>query len=110
VQAKVSIQIRVQKVQNDRQSQGQGRQKSIIQCDVTRYRTAGRLRVRAGRMFKTGKTRRQELETDRIKGENNGRLNEQNELATDKQNTCINTLGIIGKMGDTPGCIPGHQR
>jgi hypothetical protein len=35
---------------------------------VPRYRTAGRLRVRAGRMVKTGKTRKPELDTDRSKG------------------------------------------
>ena len=38
------------------------------QGGVTRYRMAGRLRVRAGRMVKNGKTRKQELEKDRSKG------------------------------------------
>ena len=36
-------------------------------CGVTRYRTAGRLRVRAGRMVKPGKARKQELESGRSK-------------------------------------------
>jgi hypothetical protein len=45
---------------------------------VTRYRAA--VRVRAGRIVIPGK-----LETDRSKGENPGRLDEQNELATDRE-------------------------
>jgi hypothetical protein len=40
-------------------------------------------------MVKTGKTRKQELEKDRSKGKNAGRLDEQNELATDKQRTQV---------------------
>jgi hypothetical protein len=48
-------------------------------------------------MFKTIN----KLEKDRSNGENTGRLDEQNELATDKQNTGINTLEIMGKMGNT---------
>jgi hypothetical protein len=47
------IQSRLRKVQNGRQAQGQGRQRSVIRGNVKRYRTAGRLRVRAGRMVKT---------------------------------------------------------
>jgi hypothetical protein len=53
---------------------------------VTRYRTAGRLR--AGRMVKTGKTRKQELEKDRRKGKT-GSFDKQNELVTDKQRTQV---------------------
>jgi hypothetical protein len=41
---------------------------------VTRCRTA--VRVRANRMVKTGKTRKQELEQDRHTGKNAGRLDE----------------------------------
>ena len=54
---------------------------SITQCGGTRYRTTGRIRVRAGR--------KQELETDRSKGENAGRLDEENKLATNKQRTQV---------------------
>ena len=51
------------------------------QCGGTRYRTTGSLRVRAGR--------KQELEADRSKGENAGRLDEENKLATNKQRTQV---------------------
>jgi hypothetical protein len=54
---------------------------------VTRYRTAGRLRT--GRMVKTGKTRKQELEKARSTGENAGRLDETKQTGTDKQRTQV---------------------
>ena len=56
---------------------------------MTKYRTAGRLRVWAGRMLKTRKTRKRELEKDRSKRKNAGRHDEQNELATYKQRTQV---------------------
>jgi hypothetical protein len=77
--------------------QGQGRQRSVIQVNVTRYRTAGRLR--AGRMVKTGKTRKHGLDKNRSMGKPLLGLMRQDELATD--NTGINTLGIRGNMDDT---------
>jgi hypothetical protein len=55
---------------------------SIIQCGVTRYRTAGRLG--AGRMVKTVRTRKQELETHRSQGKTAARVDEQHKQATDK--------------------------
>jgi hypothetical protein len=63
------------------------------------YKTADRLRVRAGRMVKTGKTRKQELETDSSKGKKLlGLINKTNWQQT--ENTGINTLGIMWKMGN----------
>ena len=54
--------------------QVKGRQRSVIQGGVTRYRMA--VRVRAGRMVKTGETSNQELEKDRSKRKNTGRLDD----------------------------------
>ena len=48
-------------------------------------------------MVKTRKTRNQELETDRSKGKNASRLNEQNKLATDEQRTQV--TGDNGEVG-----------
>jgi hypothetical protein len=47
-QAEVSNPGQCHKVQNGRQGQGQGRQRSVIQGSVTRYRTADRLRAGRG--------------------------------------------------------------
>jgi hypothetical protein len=48
------------------------------------------------------KTRKQKLETDRSKGKNAARLDKQNKLATETENTGINTLEKIRwKMGKT---------
>ena len=55
------IQGRVNKVQNSRQSWGQERQRFVNGSESGRYRKAGRLRVRAGRTVRTGKTRKQNL-------------------------------------------------
>jgi hypothetical protein len=41
--------------------QVEDRQGIVIRSESGRYRMAGRLRVRAGRMVKTGKTRKQNL-------------------------------------------------
>jgi hypothetical protein len=69
---------------------------------VRKYRTAGRLRVRASRMVKTGKTRKQELEKDRSTAKNAGRLDETKRTGNRQtENTSINTLGIMGKTGNT---------
>ena len=48
---------------------------------------AGSLKVRAGRIIKTGKARKQELEKDRSMGKTLIGLTKQNKLATDKQRT-----------------------
>jgi hypothetical protein len=50
---------------------------------------AGRVRVMAGRMVKTGKARKQELEKDRSTGKPLVGLKKQNKLATDKQRTQV---------------------
>ena len=69
---------------------------------MTRYRTAGRLRVRAGRLVKTGKARKLELEKNRSTGKIAGRLDETTRTGNRQtENTGISTRGILGKMGDT---------
>jgi hypothetical protein len=65
-QAEVGNPVWCDKVQNGRQAQGQDRQNG-----------------------KNRETRKQELETDRSKGENAGRLDERNKLTTDKQRTQV---------------------
>jgi hypothetical protein len=91
------IQSRVRKSQNGRLAQG--RQRSVIPGSVTRYRTAG---VRAGRMVKTGKTRKQGLEQKQEYGKNAGRRDETRQTGNRQtENTGINTQGIMGQMGDT---------
>jgi hypothetical protein len=49
-----------------------------------RYRKAGRLRVRAGRIVKTGRTRKQGLERTGVGKTTLVGLTRQDELATDK--------------------------
>jgi hypothetical protein len=68
-----------------------------------RYRTAGRLRVRAaGKLGNTGKVREQEQSRDRLRKKNAGRLDETKRTGNKyTENTGINTQGIMGKMGDT---------
>jgi hypothetical protein len=51
---------------------------------VVCYRTSGRLRVRAGRKVKTGKTRKQELEQTGARGKLLVGFTKQNKLATDR--------------------------
>ena len=66
-----------------------------------RYRAAGRLRVRAGKMVNTGKTRKQEQSRDRSRGKTAGSLVETKRTGNRQtENTFINTQVIMGKMGD----------
>jgi hypothetical protein len=64
------------------------------------YRTAGRLRVRACRMVRTGKTREQNL---RKQGDGKTHWEDLTSQTGNRQteNTAINTLGTRRKMGDT---------
>jgi hypothetical protein len=54
-----------------------------------RYRTTGRLRVRAGRTVRTGKLENRSKKQSGAGKQNAGRFYEQNELATDKQRTQV---------------------
>jgi hypothetical protein len=69
---------------------------------VATYRTAGRLRVRAGRMVKTRKTQKTGTRTAGIKGKTAGRFHETKQTGNRQtENTGINTQGIMGKIGNT---------
>ena len=53
-------------------------------------------------MVNTGKTRKLEQSRDRSRGKNAGRLDETKQTGNRQtENTGINTLEIMGKMGDT---------
>jgi hypothetical protein len=86
-----TVRIRVVSWQNGAgKQQVKGRQRSVIQGKVStvRYSTAGRLGVRAGRLVKTGRTRKQGLERTGVPEKNTlVGLMTQDEMATDKQKT-----------------------
>ena len=53
-------------------------------------------------LSKTGKARKQELETEKSTGKNAGKLDETKQTGNRQtENTGINTRGIMRKMGDT---------
>jgi hypothetical protein len=58
-------------------------------AESVRHRNAGRLRVRAGRMVKTGRTRKQELKETGVWEKTLVGLMRQDELATDNQRTQV---------------------
>jgi hypothetical protein len=81
----------------DRSKAGRGPQS---RAESIRYRTADRLGVRAGRMVRTGETKKQNLRKQRDRKTLVIPYKTRQSGKRQTENTGINTLGIMRKMGD----------